>query len=117
MQAPSAGSRLLFSHLGKVAQQLAGISLPHVSRQSTHLTAGSHFSVSTLSAARQLARRCHQADPVVLKLDVEKLRISSLSVLKQAQTGQGRGFAAQALNKSGAACTKKMEPSCAASAA
>ena len=111
MRAPSAGSRLLLSHLGKAAQHLAGISSSHVSRQSTYLTAGSHFSVSTLSAARQFARRCRQANPDALELDVEKLRIFSLSVLKQAQTSQGRGFAAQAVKQPGAACSSKTRSS------
>lgn len=107
MQVAFAGSRLLSGHLGKVVQHLAGIVSPHVSRQSTQLKAGSSFSVSTLSAACQLARRCHQSKPVAHKFDAEQLRRFSQSVLKQAQTCPGRGFAAQALSKSGAACSKK----------
>lgn len=110
MQITSAGSRLLSSHLGKVAQHLVGIASPHVSRQSSQLTAGSSFSVSTLSAACQLARRCCQSEPAALKFDVEQLRRFSQSVLEQPRTSPGRGFAAQALSKSGAAWSSPVLP-------
>ena len=116
MQVPSGGSRWLLIHLRKAAQHLAGIASPHVSRQSTY-TAGSSLSVSSLSVACQLARRCCQAQPVAYKHDVEQLHNFARSVLKQAQSSQGRGFSAQAVSKSGAACSWTLETLCAASSA
>lgn len=116
MQIPSGSSRLLLNHLGKAGQHLAGIASPHVSRQSAH-TGGSSLSVSTLSVACQLARRCCQAEPIAYKHDVDQLRIFARSVLKQAQSSQGRGFSAQAVSNSGAACSWTLETFCAACSA
>lgn len=101
MQIPSCRSRLLSGNLLKAAQQLAGIVSPHVSRQSIHSTSSSSLSVSRLSAACQLARRCCQAEPVLVNLDVQQLRRVACSSYRQAQSSQGRGFAAQAFSKSG----------------
>lgn len=105
MQIKSCGSRLLSGHLSKAAQHIAGIVSPHVFRQSNHLTSGSSFSVSTLSAACQLARCCRQAELCPVKFDVQQLRLVARSGQKQAQSSQGRGFAAQTSTNSGAAHT------------
>lgn len=102
MQIPACGSRLISGHLLKAAEQFAGVVLPHVLRQSKLSTSSSSFSGSTLNAACKLARRCCQAEPVLAKLDVQQLRRAACSSHKQAQSSQGRGFAAQAFSKSGA---------------
>lgn len=112
MQIPSCRSRLLSGNLLKAAQQLAGIVSPHVSRQSIHSTSSSSLSVSRLSAACQLARRCCQAEPVLVNLDVQQLRRVACSSYRQAQSSQGRGFAAQAFSKSGAVRSKDLIDQC-----
>lgn len=117
MQVISVGSRLLSLNIGKAAQHTAQLASSNVSRQGCLLTSNFSVSASTLSAASQLVKRCYQANAAAPALDIQQLRASSQAVVRSTQSGQVRGFAAQALRNPGNVCAECSMTRCTASCA
>lgn len=104
MQAIFGGARAAFSHSQKAVQSVAESALPLWSRQSTQLTSAYSASGSAVGAACLLAKRHCHSGTFNIALNTHQVRHLVQTVLTSNTAGQGRGFAAQAIIRSGPQC-------------
>ncbi len=101
MQAIFGGSRLVSAHASKASHNIAESVLPFWSRQSSQVSSAFGASGSSVSAACLLARRCYKATTVQHCLNAQQGRSLAQVVFTSSKAGQQRGFAAQAVLRSG----------------
>ncbi len=107
MQAIFGGARAASSHSHKAVQNIAESALPLWSRQSilrSQLTSAYSASGSAVGAACLLAKRHCQSGTFNSALNTHQVRHLVQTVLTSNTAGQGRGFAAQAIVRSGPQC-------------
>lgn len=101
MQTLFGGTRLASALTHKAAQSVADSALPLWCRQSSQLTSAFRAAGSSASAACLHAQRCLQCSTTHSALHAQHGRSLAHAVLNSSKGGQGRGFAAQAVAKSG----------------
>ena len=104
MQAIFGGARTASSHSHKAVQSIAESALPLWSRKSSQLTSAYSASGSAVGAACLLAKRHCQSGTFNTALNTHQARHLVQTVLTSGTPGQGRGFAAQAIVRSGPQC-------------